>query len=119
MTQSLIKSKVSWTDNDIGPTSLLDHHVDFITIFHFEAIWTVLVFDSFSIKNEAALVVGESLSLAVCVHQFLELGGSLDFEVDLGPILSFHFDIDMKVFASSSISGRCGCCGIVCSGSGV
>ena len=84
---------------------MLDHDVDLVAILHFKAVRRIIVLDSLSIKNEAALVVGETLSLAVGVHQFLQLSGPLDFEVDFGTILSLHLDVDVLVFASGGSFG--------------
>ena len=82
--------------------SLLDHDIDLVAILHLEAVRSVVVLDSLAVEDEAALVVGEALSLAVGVHELLELRGSLDFEVDLGAILSLDFDVDVLLFLSVS-----------------
>ena len=102
-------------------SSLFHHNIDFITILHLETVRSVIVFDSFTIEDESALVACETLSLAVSVHQLLQLSSPFDFEVDLGAILRFDFDIDVLVLGGSSggsvsSSGgsisRCGCIGI-------
>ena len=87
------------------PSCLLDHDIDLVAILHLEAVGRIIVLDPLSIKNEAALVVGETLSLAVGVHQFLQLSGPFDFEVDFGTILSLHLDVDVLVFSSGGCFG--------------
>ena len=92
---------------------MLDHDIDLVAVLHFKAVRRIIVLDPLSIKNEAALVVGETLSLAVGVHQFLQLSGPLDLEVDLCTILSFHFDVDVLVFSSGgSIGGSSSSSGV-------
>ena len=86
---------------------MFDHDVDLVTIFHLEAVWSVVVLDPLSVEYEAALVVGEALPLAVGVHEFLELGGPLDLEVDFGSILRLNLDVDMLVLASCTSGGVC------------
>ena len=83
---------------------LLNHNINFITVFHFESIGRVIILESFSVENEAALVAGEALPLAVCIHKFFELSGSFDLKENLGSILGLHFDIDMLLFGRSSLS---------------
>ena len=52
---------------------LLNHDIDLVTVLHLEAVRRVVVLDPFSVKNEAALVIGEALSLAVSIHQLFQL----------------------------------------------
>ena len=87
-----------------GSPSLLDHDVDLIAVLHLKAVRRVIVLDSLSVEDEAALVVGETLSLAVSVHQLFQLGGPFDLEEDLSPILGFHLDVDVLVLRGCSIS---------------
>ena len=93
-----------------GSTGLFNHDVDFITVLHFESVRGVLLLQSLSIKNESALVVGKTLSLAVGIHQLLQLGGPLDFEEDLGSILGLHLDVDMDVFLAGIAFASCSSC---------
>ena len=86
-------------------TGLLDHDIDFIAILHFEAIGRVIILNSLSVEDEAALVIGEALPLAVGVHQLLQLRGPLDLEVNLGTILGLHLDVDVLLFLACFSSG--------------
>ena len=52
---------------------LLDHHVNLVSVFHFQRLGRVVFFDALSVEDKTALVVGEALSLAVGVHQLFEL----------------------------------------------
>ena len=54
----------------IAATCLLYHDIDFVTIFHFQGLWCVVVFNALSIENEATLVIRKTLSLAVGIHEF-------------------------------------------------
>ena len=73
----------SGVDISVGSACLLNHDVDFVSIVHFKGLWCVVVLDALSVENKAALVVGESLALAVSFHQLLQLRGLLDLEENL------------------------------------
>ena len=72
---------------------LLDHYVDFVAVLHLERLWCVVVFDPLAVKNEAALVIRQTLALAVGVHEFLQLRLLLDLKEDFGSILCLHFNV--------------------------
>ena len=74
-------------------SGLFDHHIYLVAILHFKCVGRIIFFYSLSIKNEATLIIRQALSLAVCVHQLLELGGFLDLKEDFRTILGFDFNI--------------------------
>ena len=76
-------------------TCLFDHHIDFVSIFHLKRGRGVRFLDSFTVEDESARVSGESLSLAVGVHELFELGCLFDFEEDFRSVLRFDLDVDM------------------------
>ena len=78
-----------------GAAGLLDHDVDLVAVLHLELVGSVIILEPFAIEDEAALVAGEALSLAVGVHQLLELRGSLDLEEDLRAVLRLDLDVDV------------------------
>ena len=88
---------------------MLDHDIDLVAVFHFKAVRRIVVLDSLSIENEAALIICETLSLAVGIHQFLQLSGPFDLKVNFGSILSLNLDIDVlgaRVLRVSTVSMR-------------
>ena len=85
-------------------TSLFNHDIYLITVFHLEFVRGVIVLEALTVEDEAALVARESLSLAVGVHEFLELSRALDLEEDLRAILRLHLDVDVL-----GISIGCSC----------
>ena len=98
------------TSSVFSASSLFDHDINLVPVLHLQSLGGVLVLYSLPIKDEATLVVGESLSRAVGVHQFLQLGAPLDFEVDFCPILSLHLDVNMEsVLVCGGGSLSCGC----------
>ena len=85
---------------EVHASRLLHHDVNLITILHLECLGCVILFDSLTIKNEATLVVAESLSLTVRIHQFLQLSLLLDLEKDFGTVLCLHFDVQLLAYCS-------------------
>ena len=92
-----------------SPTScLLHHNVDLVSILHFECVGGVVLFYPLTVKNEAALIVAQALSLAVRVHQLLQLRRLLYLEEDLSPIL--RLNLDVQLLSSSAWGCFCGGC---------
>ena len=83
-------------------TGLLDHDIDLVAVLHLEAVRSVPVLQSLPVEDEPALVRSEALSLAVGIHEFLELGGPLNLEKDLRAILRLDLDIDVLLLALGS-----------------
>ena len=89
--------------SEVHASRLLHHDINLVTILHLECLGRIILFDSLSIKNEAALVVAQSLSLTVRIHQFLQLSLLLDLEKDFSTVLRLHFDVQLLA-----------CCSCIC-----
>ena len=91
---------------------LLHHHVDLVAVVHLQRLRRVVVLDSLAIEDEPALIVGETLSLAVGFHQLLELRALFDFKEDLCPVLSFDLDVELLASGGSAcglaVGSSCG-----------
>lgn len=74
-------------------TCLFNHDVDFVSVFHFECFRRVVLLDALAIEDEAALVVAKTLSLAVCIHEFLKLSLLLYLKKDFGSVLRLDLDV--------------------------
>jgi L-aminopeptidase/D-esterase-like protein len=75
-------------------SDLLDDHIDLISVFHVEILGGLGIVESFPVEQEANvgdvelhIEIAYTLSLAICVHELLELGCVFDLEEDLLAIL--------------------------------
>jgi hypothetical protein len=66
------------------------------------SLWVVGRVDSLTVEEESHTGRGFALTLAEGVHELLELGGALDFEVDLVVVVG-HFDV--QVLAALGLLG--------------
>ena len=94
-------------------SSLFDHDIDLVAIVHLERLRRVIVLDPLAVEYKSALIVRQALTLAVGLHQLLQLRAFLDLEKDFAAIL--RLDLDVELFAPSgwrSLPGiaSCGCC---------
>ena len=85
----------SSSDKESSAASLFNHDVYLVAVLHLELVRGVIVLEAFTVEDEAALIARESLSLAVGIHELLELGRALDLEEDLSAILCLHLDVDV------------------------
>lgn len=74
---------------------MLDHDVYLVSVFHLKRVGRIIILDPLPIENETALVVCESLPLAICVHQLLQLSSPFNFEEDLSSVLGLDLYIDV------------------------
>ena len=74
---------------------LFNHDVNLVPVFHLKLFRSVLILDSLTVEDEAALSGLQSLPRAVGLHQLLEQSRTLDLEEDLSPILRLDLDVDV------------------------
>merc|ERR1712173_444051 len=75
--------------------SLLSKNIDGVIVFHIETGWGVGFIDWGTIKSESDLVDVESLSVAVSVHEFFELGILFDFKLNNTSVLATNFQVNV------------------------
>lgn len=73
--------------SDFKPTYLLNKHINLIPILHTEFLGGLTFMQSLAVEQEAHIAGSKALSLAVSIHEFLQLGRCFYFEEYLLAVL--------------------------------
>ena len=71
----------------LSSSDLLDHHINLVSVLHVELLGGLTFVQAFSVEEEADIGDVEALTLAVGIHELLELSGILDLEKEYNPEL--------------------------------
>eukprot|EP00964_Phaeocystis_antarctica_P082751 scaffold51969_cov61-Phaeocystis_antarctica.AAC.1 len=79
----------------LRPVPKFNHNVDDVAIHHLQLLRCLRLVDAVTVEQEADLVWGDALPVAVGVHELQQRRGLFDLEVDLVAVLADHRELDL------------------------
>merc|ERR1719473_1029362 len=77
---------------------LFDHSINFIAVIHVKLIWGLVSLDTVSVVQEADGSRGDTETVAISIHQLLQIGGALDLEEDFIAVSSLNLQVEVLGF---------------------
>jgi hypothetical protein len=76
-------------------SDLFNDDVDFVSVLHVQVLGGLVLVETLTVEEESNIICLEALTLAVGIHQFLELSSAFDLEEDFFSVLAFDLQVQL------------------------